>query len=288
MKKVLLSSFLFCTIAFAQNSSILPDSVDGWDTAGSPEIYIGEDLYRLIDGGADIFHEYGFNKVTTQTFTGSNNRIISVEIYEMNDSSSAFGIFSLFTFSTGKPIEFNCDAYAGNEFLLFQKGKFYVSFSGMESSEETRKGFIQIAKKIERNIPSSDKPYLVNKFSMLKHSRIAYLKGNLGLYNLSNIDFGRNLKIEEGVCFKKINSINFILMYKDEEECGRNILALIDNLKNKSGCEFRDTGSTSYFFKDPEGKHFLISRKMNFILISISTDPLKAAAAVEEIKQIIE
>jgi hypothetical protein len=61
MKKVLLIFFLTAAFIPAQNiSSILPDSIEGWSFPDSSELYVGEDLYRLIDGGADIFLEYGF------------------------------------------------------------------------------------------------------------------------------------------------------------------------------------------------------------------------------------
>jgi len=288
MKKVFLYSLIFSAIVYAQNfSPTLPDSVEGWNAPDSPVVYIGEDLYRLINGGADIFHEYGFKKVLTQKYINSNEKIISVEIYEMNDSSAAFGIFSLFTFNTGKPVKFNSDAYAGDEFFLFQKGNYYVSLTGNESSLEIQTGLISIAEKIGKIITPSGKPVLVNKFIPLKYSRAAYIKGNLGLYNLRSIDFGKGLRVKEGICIKDENSISIILMYKSEKECSTNLLLLINNSKNKQNYELIEKEDPSYIFKDQEGKYFLITRVMDFIIISISADKLKASDSAKKIKEII-
>jgi hypothetical protein len=288
MKKVLLIFFLTAGFISAQNISlILPDSIEGWSAQDSSQLYVGEDLYRLIDGGADIFLEYGFIKVLTQRYVGSEDIPISVEIYEMKDSSAAFGIFSLFTFSTGKRIKFGTDAFAGDGFLLFQKGKYYVSLSGNESSERIQNGLIKTGELIEKNIEQAGKPFLVSVFEQLNYSRIAFIKGNLGLYNLSNVDFGKSIRVEEGVCIKD-SSINFILMYGSEEECTENYSALISRSKNKSDFSFINSEGSSYFFKSSAEQYYLITSHLKYIITSISADLLKATEAVNRIVHILK
>ncbi|MGE5807160.1 MAG: DUF6599 family protein [Ignavibacteria bacterium] len=289
MRKVLLFFVLSAAFISAQNlSSLLPDSIEGWSAPDSSELYVGEDLFRLINGGADIFLEYGFIKVLTQRYIGAEDKLISTEIYEMKDSSAAFGIFSLFTFRTGKRIEFNTDAFAGDGFLLFQKGKYYVSLSGNESSERIQNGLIKIGEFIEKNIEQAGKPYLVSIFDQLNYSRIAFIKGNLGLYNLSNIDFGKSIRVEEGVCIKEDSSINFVLMYGSEEECAENYSALISRLKNKSDFSFINSEGSSYFFKSSVEQYYLITSHLEYIITSISADLNKTSEAVKKIIQVLE
>lgn len=287
MRKVLLFFVLSAAFISAQNlSSLLPDSIEGWSAPDSSELYVGEDLFRLINGGADIFLEYGFIKVLTQRYIGAEDKLISTEIYEMKDSSAAFGIFSLFTFRTGKRIEFNTDAFAGDGFLLFQKGKYYVSLSGNESSIQN--GLIKIGEFIEKNIEQAGKPYLVSIFDQLNYSRIAFIKGNLGLYNLSNIDFGKSIRVEEGVCIKEDSSINLVLMYGSEEECAENYSALISRLKNKSDFSFINSEGSSYFFKSSVEQYYLITSHLEYIITSISSDLNKTSEAVKKIIQVLE
>ncbi|RPI04869.1 MAG: hypothetical protein EHM64_08550, partial [Ignavibacteriae bacterium] len=95
MRTALLCSLLLSSMLTAQHSSpTLPDSIGGWTRSDPVTIYSGTDLFKLIDGGADIFLEYGFKKVVVQRYSDRNENSIDIEIYEMEDSSSAYGIFS--------------------------------------------------------------------------------------------------------------------------------------------------------------------------------------------------
>lgn len=48
-------------------SSLGPTAKDlpEWETLGEPKYVIGDKLYQLIDGGADIYHEYGFKQAVS-------------------------------------------------------------------------------------------------------------------------------------------------------------------------------------------------------------------------------
>jgi len=69
------------------------DDLDGWTPVGDPEQYEGLDLYELINGGAEVYHEYGFRRVLAQEYGDGANRYIAVEIYEMESAAAAFGIY---------------------------------------------------------------------------------------------------------------------------------------------------------------------------------------------------
>ncbi|MCK5095106.1 MAG: hypothetical protein KAR18_10290, partial [Spirochaetes bacterium] len=51
-----------------------------WKEDGSPCKYKGEDLYSYINGGAEIYHEYGFKQVIVQDYTRKNGKSIALEI----------------------------------------------------------------------------------------------------------------------------------------------------------------------------------------------------------------
>ena len=39
------------------------DELPGWKYPARPQVYAGDQLYDLIDGGADIYFEYGFPRL---------------------------------------------------------------------------------------------------------------------------------------------------------------------------------------------------------------------------------
>ena len=69
MRKLFMLFFIISPVLFSQDIFyLLPDSVGNWVKSDSAALYVGEGLYTLIDGGADIFNEYGwlkFKKVNT-------------------------------------------------------------------------------------------------------------------------------------------------------------------------------------------------------------------------------
>jgi len=58
------------------------------------EYFDGKSLWGYIDGGADVYMEYGFNKVLVQEIEWQTNHF-KIDIYEMKSEGGAFGIFSV-------------------------------------------------------------------------------------------------------------------------------------------------------------------------------------------------
>lgn len=57
-------------------------------------VFVGPALWGYINGGADLYFEYGFEKVRAQKLIYENKRF-SVDVYQMSDPEAAFGIFSI-------------------------------------------------------------------------------------------------------------------------------------------------------------------------------------------------
>ena len=83
----------------------LPKQVEGWMAEGLPLEYKGEDLFLYINGGAEIYHEYGFNNVIVQDYKDRDNRLISLEMYGMNSPESAYGMYTFKRSQEGKKLE---------------------------------------------------------------------------------------------------------------------------------------------------------------------------------------
>lgn len=100
------------TRAFSQDGWLVLNDGDyeGLKVIKSEE-FKAEQLYNYIDGGADLFFEYGFKSVTIQDLDINGNSFY-VEYFSMGDAESAFGITalyrqSIFDFSTENKVYFN-------------------------------------------------------------------------------------------------------------------------------------------------------------------------------------
>lgn len=97
MNRSLISFFVFLaavTSGVSQPSAYFQPKVAGWVIESQPEVYAGDDLFFLIDGGADLYLEYGFKEVAVANYINDNMQL-RVEVYEMTNAARAWGVFSV-------------------------------------------------------------------------------------------------------------------------------------------------------------------------------------------------
>ena len=63
-------------------------------TVTHEQSFQGKGLYGYIDGGAEVYREYGFVRLTATDIECAEEKL-SVELYEMKNPLAAFGIFSI-------------------------------------------------------------------------------------------------------------------------------------------------------------------------------------------------
>jgi hypothetical protein len=106
---------------------LTPDDLSGARVATTGR-YDGQALYGYIDGGAEVYLEYGFTRLTLQT-VDLNGTTVNVELYRMKDSAAAFGIFSISRFRC-RPVDslgrYSCpSAYQ----VQIARGKYFLRAS---------------------------------------------------------------------------------------------------------------------------------------------------------------
>ena len=145
--------------------------------------------YRLINGGAEIYHEYGFRRVVVQDYRNSEDISISVEIFEMTNPESAYGIYTFKSSPEGKIVSIGADGKLESYYMNFWRDSLLVTLTGFDEDKETVDGLIAIGRAVDKKIRTSkddQEPYLVRLLPEegLKKDDLKYVKGYLGLYNL--------------------------------------------------------------------------------------------------------
>jgi hypothetical protein len=106
-------------------TAILPGAQPlGWTSREAPSFY-STDLYRLIDGGADAYLQYGLVAMTHAEYK-SKNLEITAEIYDMGDALHAFGIYSAERSPDYHFIPIGAEGYAEEGCLNFFQGVYYI------------------------------------------------------------------------------------------------------------------------------------------------------------------
>jgi hypothetical protein len=129
-----------------------PQKLQGWKPVGSPQRFMGEELYVYMNGGAGIYHSYGFKKLIAQEYINQNSKTIALEIFEMENSSGAYGIYTSKIGNDGKVLPVGSEASLEDYYLNFWKGNFLVTLTGFDSAKDTVDGLMIIAHAVDENL----------------------------------------------------------------------------------------------------------------------------------------
>lgn len=174
----------------------------GWVKDGDPQEFVGEDLYTYIDGGAEIYQEYGFRRVVVQDYENASGKSVSLEIFDMENPAAAFGIFSFKRSGQGKGVAVGAGAELEDYYLNFWKGRFLVTLTGFDDSAATIEGLLALAGTVDARIAGISKsPDLIAALPEqgLKPGSAKYFKGLLGLNNVYSFQTARGLAFTEAV-----------------------------------------------------------------------------------------
>ena len=126
---------------------LLPDTLQGWKVTGEDARYGRDTLYDYIDGGAELYLSYGFKRVINRTYVQANQPDMVVDIFDMDTSQNAYGVFS----HSMETVEttFGQGSQSSEGLVLFWKGPYYISIMAHPETAESKKALIDLAKKID-------------------------------------------------------------------------------------------------------------------------------------------
>jgi|WetSurMetagenome_2_1015567.scaffolds.fasta_scaffold90539_2 hypothetical protein len=131
--------------ALQSGRDLLPpgSGVPGWTADGPPESYDRGGLYGYIDGGAEAFLQYGFERVDVGRYrrAGPGSAAeITVDVYRMAGDQDAFGVFSTRRDGgeTGLALG-DIPGWAMETQASLAAGPYYVNIVGFGTSEEDLK-----------------------------------------------------------------------------------------------------------------------------------------------------
>ncbi|MDH7515682.1 MAG: hypothetical protein QHI48_07410 [Bacteroidota bacterium] len=131
--------------------------VAGWFRRGAPRSFDAGRLWDYIDGGADVYIDYGFKEVVTAEYV-SGERTLVVEIYEMQTFEGAFGIYARERAPTYMFLPIGAEGYLEGSALNFYQGKWYVKSTAFTDDRETKAALRKMAETVSRYLGTYRKP----------------------------------------------------------------------------------------------------------------------------------
>jgi hypothetical protein len=234
-------------------------------------IFKGDDLYKYIDGGADIYIEYGFEKVLTQKIS-YHEITFNLSIYEMKSADAAYGIFTINQYEGMKGINDIPNGSISNGKVIFSKGRFFFLIQSENFDVNAEKELIYIADKLfeiktdEKTKVNIDS-YLPSK-NRIKFSE-KYIIGPIGLKGLIYLG-------EDDLIPISPNTPGYFAQY---DLSGKSLSLLVLPFDSQTGKKISE--KIESFFKDKfdkqglyDGINYYMDKKNRFYLTAYKDEKL--------------
>ncbi len=258
-------------------SGFLPASGDiaGWKLSGEPKNYRGDQLFQMINGGADIYHEYGFRQVLSAEYADVGGKSISLEIYEMKSPASAYGIYTFKIGDNGKAVSIGQEAMLQDYYVNFWKGNLLVTVIGRDSEERTVQGVVGLAKAVDARITNTgERPVLANLLlrEPLGFSHPKYVRGPLGVMKSHLFDAVTIFGFREGMIGAVEECQAFVFRYADKGKSAEAFKHATKNFNNNPKIMNHALQGNRYSTVGLEKEFVLVSQTGRDIVIVIGHD----------------
>jgi hypothetical protein len=161
---------VICTVLFAvrlaltSQTMLPPDGlVPGWTKSEPAKEFGRGDLFDYIDGGAEIFLEFGFDKLLVQSYKNGASELV-LEVYQMESPDSALGIY-LMKCGLETPVEGIPDRNSGDktQFTIL-KGRSFIHINNMDGGDSLLPAMVGLARGLLRAIPPEKTSVIFDQF----------------------------------------------------------------------------------------------------------------------------
>jgi hypothetical protein len=147
-----------------------------------PHFYLSN-LFEYIDGGADVYLQYGLAGMVHQEYRAGDTDI-TTDIYDMGDALHAFGMYAAERSPDYQFIPMGAEGYSNDGMLNFLRGRYYVKLLGFSDSGKSAIPLEAAARAISLMIGGSralpqPAPWLPQR-GMVEHSQKYLVKVPLG------------------------------------------------------------------------------------------------------------
>jgi hypothetical protein len=254
----------------AIESLLTKDILDGWTLIDGPHLYTKKTLFEHINGQAELFFKYGFQKSIFTIYQNRQNQgnQIELDIYDMGNVLQAFGIFSRFR-NEDQPGGMGLDSYLDDRSAFFYKGKYFVMLYATESNPSTLKQWAaKIAAKI---VDTSPQPKEIGYFPKngLKPGSIQYFpEGLLGHQFLKRGFLGTYVEKDKAAAKDKEVRL-FLAIFKDSKKAMSALRVYKDDLSKKgkvSSGGIIEFGTLALEGEDPYQAKVIVLQKGFYLL----------------------
>ena len=164
MKRALLVLFIIALIFVALPlgaaekavETLLPQACpQGWVKDGPVSTYTRENLYKYIDGEAEMYMPYGFERAATVMYAkpGGKEDGLVVNIFEMGSPLDAFGIYGSYRSPALDKVAVGAEGFADESEMMFFKDRYFAQIMTSGTLTQERPLFLACAEAVAAAMP---------------------------------------------------------------------------------------------------------------------------------------
>lgn len=191
-----LATTLCATLAIASGPAFAADAPEtivaklqpaaGWTAPEPARTATGTGLFELIDGGAELYHEFGFKRAASWSLETAERSSIQIELYEMTDAAAAYGVWSLMQTGTYTRGTLGQGSLRFGYYVAFWSGSYFASVTGARSDAATQAEVDRLAAQLVALLPSDGKlPAWFEQLPSAGARERKYFRGKIGLSNIA-------------------------------------------------------------------------------------------------------
>ena len=140
--------------ADAVDLSALTEAPEGWIVLEPPQTVAGNQLFTVINGGAELYVRLGFTRAVFAAYQSPAGKSINLEIYQMQTPALAREVYSQKVGEGGRAADFGTAARFEEYYLNFYRGSYQVTVSGYGADKQTAAGIFAIAGSVDARLPN--------------------------------------------------------------------------------------------------------------------------------------
>jgi len=271
--------------------SVIPKDGEAgeWRRHGEPQFYEGEDLFVYINGGAEIYMEYGFRAAVVQDFRSPGGRDVSLELFAMDSPEAAFGMYSFKISGKGERVAFGEGGELSSYYLNFWKGPIVATLTGFDEDSETVEGIRILAGVLDAGLPAGDvRPglflFLPGDEESIRNR--TYVRGPLGFSNLLPLISphlmphhpreGAGAHYDDG-------SMLAVLRFASPEDAAAAFKALASAVVSEGRLlNLRRAGESFFQMTTDRGREIAAAVKHDMMILAETSDPDSGSALIDK------
>ena len=171
--------FLLPSVALSNKAEEIFPKISGWELSVGDKVYTPDNLWNIINGAADAYLSYDFQKLYTAEYLNDQDKRIKVYIFEHSSPTNTFGIYSQERSKDYEFVKTGAQGFRSGEAYYFITGPYYVQISSNDKGlNKSMQGLArQLDKKLSNKAQLPEELELFPKKGKMKYSE-KYIAGN--------------------------------------------------------------------------------------------------------------